>query len=234
MNFKGKVKFISIIIALSTFFLSIANTITVLAFQPSEAIDDYVNKQMKIADIPGLSLGIVKNDQIVYLKGYGKADETNRLVTPQTPFMIGSVTKSFTALAIRQLANEGKIELHKPVRDYIPWFQLSDIEASKQITIHNLLDHKSGISTKASYEYELYNDRYNLVQAVQMLTKIKLNRPVGESSEYSNINGEIQGDNIGVRSPLSPSFLNKAEGLEPSWLKSLCFNNVYEYSVQVK
>lgn len=189
----AKVKLMGIVIALSSILLSMANTSTAMTFQSSEAIDDFVNKQMNITNIPGLSLGIVKNDQIVYLKGYGKADETNRLVTPQTPFIIGSVSKTFTALAVRQLVNEGKIELDRPVRDYISWFQVSDIDASKQITIRNLLDHKSGIPRMADYQYELYNDRYNMVQAVQMLKSVKLNRPVGVLYEYANVNYIILG-----------------------------------------
>lgn len=190
---KTKLKFIGIIIALSSILLGAANINTTMAIQSTEAIDDFVNKQMDIANIPGLSLSIVKDDQIVYLKGYGKADETNRPVTPQTPFIIGSITKSFTALAIRQLVNEGKIDLDKPVIDYIPWFKLSDVKASRQITIRNLEEHTSGISTKASYEYELYNDRYSLVQAVQMLARVKPNKPVGDSYQYSNINYIILG-----------------------------------------
>ena len=195
MNFmpKTKVKFICFIIALGSILLGAANINTTMALQSTEAIDDFVNKQMDIANIPGLSLAIVKDDQIVYLKGYGKADETNRPVTPQTPFMIGSITKSFTALAIRQLVNEGKIDLDKPVIDYIPWFKLSDVNASRQITVRNLEEHTSGISTKASYEYELYNDRYSLVQAVQMLERVKPNKPAGEFYQYSNINYIILG-----------------------------------------
>ncbi|HEX2925658.1 MAG TPA: serine hydrolase domain-containing protein [Ruminiclostridium sp.] len=190
---KSKVKLIGIVIALSSILLGAANINTAASLQSTEAIDDFVNKQMDIANIPGLSLGIVKDDQIVYLKGYGIADETKRPVTPQTPFMIGSITKSFTALAIRQLVNEGKIELDRPVIDYIPWFKLSDVKASRQITIRNLEEHTSGISTQASYEYELYNDRYSLVQAVQMLARVKPNKPVGQSFQYSNINYIILG-----------------------------------------
>jgi CubicO group peptidase (beta-lactamase class C family) len=190
---KMKVKFIGIIIALSSILLGAANINTAAALLSTEAIDDFVNKQMDIANIPGLSLGIVKDDQIVYLKGYGIADETKRPVTPQTLFNIGSITKSFTALAIRQLVNEGKIDLDKPVIDYIPWFKLSDVEASRQITIRNLEEHKSGISTNASYEYELYNDRYSLVQIVQMYARVKPNKPAGESYQYSSINYSILG-----------------------------------------
>lgn len=191
--FKAKLRFAGIVIALFCILPSAVNISTAKAFQYSEAIDDFVNKQMNTADIPGLSFGIVKNDQIVYLKGYGKADETNRSITPQTPFILGSVSKTFTALAIRQLVNQGKIELDRPVRDYISWFKLSDQDASRQITIRNLLDHKSGIPRKADYQFELFNDRYDLVQTVQMLNRVKLDRPVGASYEYANVNYIILG-----------------------------------------
>lgn len=69
-----------------------------------KAIEAYVIDQMRADRIPGLALGIVKDDQIVYVKGYGRADPSGRPVTPQTPFLLGSVTKSFTALAVIRLA----------------------------------------------------------------------------------------------------------------------------------
>ena len=188
-----KVKLIGSIIVLGCMLMGAAKSNATLEISSTEAIDAYVMVQMDKANIPGLSIGIVKDDQIVYLKGYGKADETNRPVTPQTPFIIGSITKSFTALAIRQLVNEGKIDLDKPVTDYIPWFRLADAEASRKITIRNLEEHKSGISTDASYEYELYNDRYSLVQIVEMYARVKPSKPAGVSFQYSNINYSILG-----------------------------------------
>ena len=96
------------------------------------AIDAYVTEQMNNLGIPGMALGIVQDGQIVHLQGFGVADSSGRTVTPQTPFYIGSVTKSFTALAVMQLVEAGKIDLDAPVQTYLPWFELADKEASAQ------------------------------------------------------------------------------------------------------
>ena len=63
---------------------------------------------MKTYKIPGIALGIVNDDSIVYLKGYGIADDNGRTVTPQTPFLLASVTKSFTALGIMHWLKKGR------------------------------------------------------------------------------------------------------------------------------
>ena len=88
-------------------------------------IDMYAQTQLEKSRIPGLALGIVQGDQIVHLKGIGRADDSGRAVTPQTPFCIGSTSKSFTALAVMQLVEAGKIELDAPVQRYIPWFRVA-------------------------------------------------------------------------------------------------------------
>jgi CubicO group peptidase (beta-lactamase class C family) len=71
------------------------------------AIDAYLAREMRELRIPGLALGIVHNDEIVHLRGFGVADASGQVVTPQTPFILASASKSFTALAIMQLAEEG-------------------------------------------------------------------------------------------------------------------------------
>src|SRR3712207_5325257 len=81
-----------------------------------DAIDAYVQEQMQEMRIPGLALGIVKGDEIVHLEGFGEADDSVREVAPQTPFKIGSTSKSFTALAIMQLVEDVKVELDTPVQ----------------------------------------------------------------------------------------------------------------------
>ncbi|HEX7774460.1 MAG TPA: serine hydrolase domain-containing protein, partial [Pyrinomonadaceae bacterium] len=87
----------------------------------------------------------MKDDKIVYLKGYGQADPSGRPMTPQTPLILGSITKSFTALAVMQLVEAGKVELDAPVRRYIPWFRVADPNASAQITVRQLLYQTSGL-----------------------------------------------------------------------------------------
>ena len=109
-------------------------------------VDAYVNQTMRDLPIKGLSLAIVKGDQILYMQGYGTANAQGDPATPQTPWPMGSVTKSFTALAIRQLADAGKVNLDAPLQDYLPEFQLADADATAAITIRDLIDHTSGIS----------------------------------------------------------------------------------------
>ena len=84
------------------------------------AVDSYVEAQMRDKRIPGLALAVVHGDQILYLKGYGIADPSGRPVTPQTPFLLASVTKPMTALAVMQLVEQGKIELDAPVQTVSP------------------------------------------------------------------------------------------------------------------
>jgi len=74
------------------------------------ALDVYIEKQMRCLNIPGASLAVVEGDQIVHLRGFGRARPGGGAPTPQTPFFIGSLAKSFTALAIMQMVEKGQIE----------------------------------------------------------------------------------------------------------------------------
>ena len=87
------------------------------------AIDAYIAEEMRDVRIPGLALGIVHNDEIVHLRGLRVADASGRVVTPQTPFILASASKSFTALAIMQLVEDGTVDLDAPVVTYLPSFQ---------------------------------------------------------------------------------------------------------------
>ncbi|MHA7965071.1 serine hydrolase domain-containing protein [Paenibacillus sp. CAU 1782] len=112
-----------------------------------QRLDSIAEKGMKDLRIPGLAVGIVMEGEVVFLKGYGQADEEGRPVTPQTPFIIGSISKSFTALAILQLEEQGKLELDNGVQFYLPWFKLHEKDRSRPVSIRDLLRQSSGIST---------------------------------------------------------------------------------------
>ncbi|HEX5167844.1 MAG TPA: serine hydrolase domain-containing protein [Cyclobacteriaceae bacterium] len=158
-------------------------------------IDDYIQKQMEAYKIPGASVGIIQGNRKVYLKGYGTADNTGRKVTPQTPFLLASVTKSFTALCIMQLVEEGKINLDESVQKYIPWFHTADTGASSQITVRHLLNQTSGFSTLDGNKPFSNTDMRNssLETYVRSLTNVKLIAAPGQKFEYSNINYGILG-----------------------------------------
>jgi CubicO group peptidase (beta-lactamase class C family) len=154
------------------------------------AIDRYIEKEIGELRIPGLALGIVQGDQIVHLKGFGVADPSGRAVTPQTPFMIGSVTKSFTALAIMQLVEQGKVELDAPMQRYLPWFRVADATASAQITVRHLLNQTSGLSRATGNQFQASRDMRAdvLEQQTRWLNTARLAQPVGAAFQYSNAN----------------------------------------------
>ncbi len=110
------------------------------------AIDEAVQTEMERARQPGLTLGLTDRDGTLLIRTYGFADLASRQpVTPETLFEIGSIGKTFTAVATLQLVDEGRIDLHAPVARYLPWFTVPQPAGHAPITISHLLSHTSGI-----------------------------------------------------------------------------------------
>ena len=151
-------------------------------------IDTYVLSQMRSLHIPGVALGIMHGNQVVHLRGFGVADPSGRLVTPQTSFSISSMTKSFTAVAIMQLVEQGKVTLDAPVQRYLPWFRVATPGASSKITVRNLLNQTSGIPHSAGLILFTGMGNETMKQAVQTLSTVNLFAPPGMTFQYSNIN----------------------------------------------
>lgn len=158
-----------------------------------EDIDAYVQGEMARTASPGLAYAIVRDDQIVHMNTFGIADPSGRRVTPQTPFVVGSVGKNYTALAIRQLINAGRVNPNAPAQSYIPWFRLADAQASARITVQNLLDHKSGIPHWAGNQLYQLNERYTVEDLVRRAATVPLNSTPGTAFEYSNVNYLVLG-----------------------------------------
>jgi CubicO group peptidase (beta-lactamase class C family) len=181
-------------------FLLLALTVSPGASQPPAqefaAVDAYIHEMMRLAPIPGLALAIVRGDQIVYQQGYGTADRVGTPVTPQTPFMIASVTKTFTALAVQQLVEAGKIDLDAPVQTYLSEFQLADPSAARKVTVRHLLDHTSAISTLEGSQSYLYSPRTTFTEALDHLASFRPRRSPGEKYDYSNWNYILLGEII--------------------------------------
>ena len=154
------------------------------------AIDRYVQAEMATQRIPGLAFGIVECDQIVHLRGFGTADQSGRPVMPQTPFFAGSTTKSFTALAVMQLHEAGKVDLDAPVQRYLPWWRVADADASATITVRQLLYQVSGLSRATGNKHATSGDSSDsaLEDQVRDLQSDTLTEPVGATWQYSNAN----------------------------------------------
>lgn len=158
----------------------------------ADQIDQYLQKAMQAGKIPGLSVAIIQGQEVVYLKGFGSAGG-GRPVTPQTPFTVCSVGKTFTALAVRQLVQQGKLSYDSPVQAYIPWFTLAEPDAAAKITIGDLINHKSGLSTASGTAGYTYDTKLTLDALVRSLKNVKPDRPVGQTEEYCNLNFIILG-----------------------------------------
>src|SRR5579872_2498199 len=154
------------------------------------AVDGYIESRREFGRIPGVAIAVVRGDQIVYMRGYGTADPQGRAVTPQTPFVLGSLTKAFTALAVMQLVEQGEIELDQPARRYIPWFRVADERASEAITVRQLLNQTSGLTRYAGRRLLTDADDGDeaLERHVRALADVRLSRPPGAGYEYSNAN----------------------------------------------
>lgn len=110
------------------------------------AFEEYVTGLMEKTKVPGIAVGIAVNGQTEYYHGFGQADlEKQIAVGEHTVFGLASVTKSFTALAVNQLAERGALALCDPVRKYLPEFNIQEEGAADRMTIHSFLSHTSGI-----------------------------------------------------------------------------------------
>lgn len=118
-----------------------------------EVLAEFVRERMRRTRLPGVSLALVRGDEVVYARGFGFRDLEKRLpATPSTAYGIGSITKSFTALGILQLAEEGKLSLDDPVEEFLP---LRIKPFGEPIRVWHLLTHTTGIPALAYAEAEL-------------------------------------------------------------------------------
>lgn len=110
-----------------------------------QRLDEYIARHMSEVGAPGMTLALASSNGLLRSSQYGFADvKAGVRVSPQTLFEIGSISKSFVAMAVLQLAEEGKLDLHKPVTNYLPWLKIESKYAP--FTTHHLLSHTAGLS----------------------------------------------------------------------------------------
>ncbi|MGZ3621572.1 MAG: serine hydrolase domain-containing protein [Ktedonobacteraceae bacterium] len=162
---------------------------------PYDKIDGFIEQQLKRLKIPGAALAIVEGDQIVHQRGFGQTRPGGMPPSPQTPFVLGSVTKSFTALAVMQLVEAGKVDLDAPVQHYLPWFRVADPRASAQMTVRQLLNQTSGLSSASGWaplaDFDSSPDAGE--RQARALATLQLSRSPGSAFEYSNMNYNLLG-----------------------------------------
>jgi CubicO group peptidase (beta-lactamase class C family) len=135
--------------------------------------DDFaplVRRLMARDHIPGVAVGVVERGHLGFARGFGYRDVDNRLpVTTDTLFPLGSCSKAFTATAVALLADEGRIALDTPVRNYLPDFSLEDPVASATVTTRDLLTHRSGLPRHDLFWYQAPFSRNELYDRLRFL-----------------------------------------------------------------
>jgi CubicO group peptidase (beta-lactamase class C family) len=115
---------------------------------PLDGLDGYIEAAMKQWEIPGLAIGIVKDDRLVYARGFGVRELGKpEKVTEKTFFAMASQSKAFTATALGLLVSEGKLGWDDPAIKHLPWFQMHDPYVTRELTVRDMLCHRCGLGT---------------------------------------------------------------------------------------
>lgn len=154
-------------------------------FADIAAVDRYVEQQVAKHGAPGLALAVTRDDEVLLVKGYGVAGE--RPVTAQTQFLLGSVSKSFTAVAVMQLVEAGRVALDEPVTTYLPEFTVATAGGAVQITVRSLLHQTSGLADAGFPAYTLPQPE-TIAERVQSLRSAELVSTPGTEFHYTDLN----------------------------------------------
>jgi CubicO group peptidase (beta-lactamase class C family) len=154
-------------------------------------VDAWFDDQMHDAGIPGAAMVIVRDGEVIDTHAYGVADDGGRPITTSTPFVIGSLTKSMTALAVMQLVEAGRLSLDTPVGELLPESPVAG-PAAASITVRDLLGQTSGLSTATGLE-PFSTPVTSLEQRVKDLQASTLVSAPGTRFHYSNANYLVLG-----------------------------------------
>ena len=169
-----------------------------------QEIETFLQSLIDTGSIPGIAIAITSGEDVVYSKGFGVINiETKVKLEPQHVFHIASISKTFTATAVMQLYEKGKIDINKPLITYLPYFKLDD-EGYKSITIKQMLNHTSGMPDVEDYEWEkAVADEGAAERYTRSLADKKLISSPGTEYHYSNMAFDVMADLIAKVSGIS-------------------------------
>ncbi|AQX11183.1 serine hydrolase [Elizabethkingia meningoseptica] len=208
---------------ISLFFLSVSFAF-VNAQVPEVKLDDLVKNTLKTFDVPGMSVGIVKDGKLIYAKGFGvRSLNTKTAMDENTLVGIASNSKGFTATALAILADEGKLNWNDKVTKFIPEFQMYDPYVSQQVTVKDLITHRAGLGLGQG-DLMFFPEGGNLTvnDIVHNVRYLKPANPFRTKLDYNNIMFIVAGEVIHRVSGLS-----WADFIEQRIMKPVGMNNSY-------
>jgi CubicO group peptidase (beta-lactamase class C family) len=207
------------------------------------AIEKSLEEKRKEFGVPGMSLAIVKDDKVIYLKGLGVKDfEKNIPVTPDTRFAIGSSTKAFTAMIAVMSADEGKLSLDDSPKKFLPYFTLRDEEAAAKITMRDLLSHRSGLNRT---DLAMVTGVLNREELIRVAGMAKPTAKLGEKWQYQNVMYAAAGeavakaqnstwDELIAKKIFKPLGMKNSDTRPEDMQKSRDFSFGYDYNATTK
>lgn len=156
-----------------------------------KGLDTLVNRVLKEWHAPGVSIAVVEKNKVIYTGGFGYRDVNKKLpVTQSTLFAIGSCTKAFTASMLGMLQNEGKVDIEKPVRNYLPELKFYNDYLNDHVTLHDMMCHRTGLPRHDLSWYGSTASRAELLKRIQFLEPTAELR---EKWQYNNFMFMAQG-----------------------------------------
>src|SRR5262249_1795868 len=192
----------------SRFLMTLLSLILALLTQPCRSaeipagqVDAIVQEALKAWQVPGAAVALVRGDEGIYLKGHGlphlgKPDP----VTPETLFAIGSTTKAFTATAVGMLVDDGKMAWDDLVRKHVEFFHLADPLADANVTLRDLLCHRTGLGL---HELLWHGSPWGREELIRRTGRLQLDRPFRSTWLYANVTFLTAGYAVGLASKSS-------------------------------
>lgn len=161
-----------------------------------QLLDQWIQAQIEYRGLPGLSIGIVFDQNLIWAKGYGLADlEKKTAALPSSIYRIASITKLFTTTAIMQLRDQGKLRLDDPVSKCLPWFNIKNKFAdAPPITIEHLITHTSGLPRESAFPYWTDHKFPNREEMISALKEQERVFPSETRWKYSNLAMALAGE----------------------------------------
>ncbi len=168
-------------------------------------LESWIQAQMDYQNLPGISVGIIYDQDLIYAKGFGYSNlEDKTPATIQTLYRIASISKTFTATAIMQLRDEGKLRLDDPIEKFLPGFNIKNpFPDSREITVFHLITHTSGLPRNAGFPYWTDRKFPTMKQILEALPEQEMIYPPGTQYKYSNLGIALLGEIVSVASGMS-------------------------------
>lgn len=150
-----------------------------------QGFNSFVTQAMKDWKVPGVAIAVIKDNKVILLRGYGYRNMEEKLpVTPHTLFAIGSISKSFTVTLLGMESDEGKFDWDKPARNYLPGLKMYTPQLTEDITVRDMVTHRSGLPR---HDMVWYTSNFSRADLVRRLQYLQPNKPLRSTFQYNNL-----------------------------------------------